>query len=547
MLTLYVLQGPDKGRRYDLPTEDHVLLGRASEQVPLTDLTVSRRHAHLEHHKEGWILFDEGSSNGVFINGVRVVKQAKVKVGDQIRMGSTLLVFGSPRQSVTVNRDEEFDPKNPNKSGDSAILTTIPSADDSVVLAAPEPSAAAMQHFRVLLQVATALSSIFDLDQVLNKVMDLVFEQLRADRGFIGLIDDASGQVIPRVVRYRDDEQVGKISISQTIIQHVMAKNEGVLSSNAMTDQRFSAGKSVHSLSIRSAICVPIKGREKNLGVIHIDTMVANFTYTADQLRLLTAIGLQTGLAIENTRLYQESLNRERLAAAGETVASLSHSIKNILQGIRGGADVVEMALKKSSIDDAKTGWRMLNRNLDKVHQLTMNMLTYSKSREPQLELTQLPHVLAECLDLVRPVATDRKVTLLTEVAQSLPPVPMDADGMHQAVLNLLVNAIDAVESGRGVVTLSADFDPLSQQTIIEVQDNGVGISEKDMARIFQPFYSSKGQRGTGLGLAVTKKIVEEHEGTIEVQSKLRQGTTFRIKLPMQKRTPDPGLTHGPR
>jgi len=547
VLTLYVLQGPDKGRRYDLPTEDHVLLGRASEQVPLTDLTVSRRHAHLEHHKEGWILFDEGSSNGVFINGVRVVKQAKVKVGDQIRMGSTLLVFGSPRQSVTVNRDEEFDPKNPNKSGDSAILTTIPSADDSVVLAAPEPSAAAMQHFRVLLQVATALSSIFDLDQVLNKVMDLVFEQLRADRGFIGLIDDASGQVIPRVVRYRDDEQVGKISISQTIIQHVMAKNEGVLSSNAMTDQRFSAGKSVHSLSIRSAICVPIKGREKNLGVIHIDTMVANFTYTADQLRLLTAIGLQTGLAIENTRLYQESLNRERLAAAGETVASLSHSIKNILQGIRGGADVVEMALKKSSIDDAKTGWRMLNRNLDKVHQLTMNMLTYSKSREPQLELTQLPHVLAECLDLVRPVATDRKVTLLTEVAQSLPPVPMDADGMHQAVLNLLVNAIDAVESGRGVVTLSADFDPLSQQTIIEVQDNGVGISEKDMARIFQPFYSSKGQRGTGLGLAVTKKIVEEHEGTIEVQSKLRQGTTFRIKLPMQKRTPDPGLTHGPR
>lgn len=547
MLTLYVLQGPDKGRRYDLPTEDHVLLGRASEQVPLTDLTVSRRHAHLEHHKEGWILFDEGSSNGVFINGVRVVKQAKVKVGDQIRMGSTLLVFGSPRQSVTVNRDEEFDPKNPNKSGDSAILTTIPSADDSVVLAAPEPSAAAMQHFRVLLQVATTLSSIFDLDQVLNKVMDLVFEQLRADRGFIGLMDETSGQVIPRVVRYRDDEQVGKISISQTIIQHVMAKNEGVLSSNAMTDQRFSAGKSVHSLSIRSAICVPIKGREKNLGVIHIDTMVANFTYTADQLRLLTAIGLQTGLAIENTRLYQESLNRERLAAAGETVASLSHSIKNILQGIRGGADVVEMALKKSSIDDAKTGWRMLNRNLDKVHQLTMNMLTYSKSREPQLELTQLPHVLAECLDLVRPVASDRKVTLLTEVAQSLPPVPMDADGMHQAVLNLLVNAIDAVESGRGVVTLSADFDPLSQQTIIEVQDNGVGISEKDMSRIFQPFYSSKGQRGTGLGLAVTKKIVEEHEGTIEVQSKLRQGTTFRIKLPMQKRTPDPGLTHGPR
>ena len=82
--------------------------------------------------------------------------------------------------------------------------------------------------------------------------MDLVFEQLRADRGFIGLLDDASGQVVPVVVRYRNEEQVGKIAVSQTIIRHVLAKNEGVLSSNAMTDQRFQKGKSVHNLAIRT-------------------------------------------------------------------------------------------------------------------------------------------------------------------------------------------------------------------------------------------------------------------------------------------------------
>jgi len=90
--------------------------------------------------------------------------------------------------------------------------------------------------------------------------------------------------------------------------------------------------------------------------VIDIDSLVANFSYTKDQLRLLTAIGQLTGMAIENTRLYQENVHRERLAAAGETVASLSHSIKNILQGMRGGADVVELALKKNSLDDAKAG-----------------------------------------------------------------------------------------------------------------------------------------------------------------------------------------------
>ena len=459
MLTLYVLQGPDKGRRFDLPGEEVINLGRSSEYAPLTDLTVSRRHAHLEHTRDGWFLFDEGASNGVFINGVKIDRRGKVKVGDQIRLGSTLLVFGAPNQSVTVSMNPDVDVRNITKPGDSAIISTVPSSDDSVILAAPEPSAAAMAHFRVLLQVATALSAIFDIDQILNRVMDLVFEQLRADRGFIALVDpDKPDRVNPRVVRYRDDDQVTKIAVSQTIIQHVIAKKEGVLSSNAMTDQRFMKGKSVHNLAIRSAICVPIKGRERILGVIDIDSLVANFSYTQDQLRMLTAIGQITGMAIENTRLYQESVQQERLAATGETVASLSHSIKNILQGISGGADVVELGLKKSSLDDVKVGWKMLQRNLDKVQALTMNMLAYSKPRKPTLEMTHLPHILNECLELVKTPAADKRVELLTEISSTQPPIPVDADGIHQAVLNLLVNAIDAVEAKRGVVTLTLAF-----------------------------------------------------------------------------------------
>ncbi|HVT80316.1 MAG TPA: FHA domain-containing protein, partial [Phycisphaerae bacterium] len=258
MLTLQVLQGPDKGRRFDVPPDEVVSLGRSSEHVPLTDLTVSRRHAHLEHTKSGWMLWEDGSSNGVFINGIKVNKAARVKIGDQIRLGSTLLVFGSPTQAVTVSSSDAVDVKGATKPGDSAIVSTVASNDDSVILAAPEPSAAAMAHFRVLLQVSTALSAIFDVDQILNKVMDIVFEQLRADRGFIAIIEDEEGRKVnPRVVRFRDEEQVTKIAVSNTIIQHVIARKEGVLSSDAMTDSRFSKGKSVHNLSIRSAICVP--------------------------------------------------------------------------------------------------------------------------------------------------------------------------------------------------------------------------------------------------------------------------------------------------
>ncbi len=547
MLTLFVLQGPDKGRRFDLPMDEVIILGRSSEHVPLTDLTVSRRHARLEHTRDGWMLWEEGSSNGVFINAVRVTKAAKLKMGDQIRMGSTLLVFGSPMQSVSVSTSNDVDLKGQTKPGDASIVSTVASSDDSVILAAPEPSAAAMAHFRILLQVSTALSALFDVDQILNKVMDIVFEQLRADRGFIALIEgEQSERVNPRVVRYRDEDQVTKIAVSQTIIQHVVSRKEGVLSSDATTDQRFSKGKSVHNLSIRSAICVPVPGRDRILGVIDIDSLVANFSYTRDQLRLLTAIGQLTGMAIENTRLYQESVQRERLAATGETVASLSHSIKNILQGIRGGADVVEIGLRKSNLEDVRSGWKMLERNIDKVGALTMNMLAYSKVRKPTLEMTHLPHLLNECMELVKTQAADKGVTILPEISTTQPPVPVDADGIHQAILNLLVNAIDAVEAKHGVVTLSSAFDPVMQMAVVEVQDNGVGIAVKDQQRIFEPFFSTKGQRGTGLGLAVTKKIVQEHHGEIQLISKVGQGTIFRIRLPLNP-SAKADQTHGPR
>jgi hypothetical protein len=149
--------------------------------------------------------------------------------------------------------------------------------------------------------------------------------------------------------------------------------------------------------------------------------------------------------------------------------------------------------------------------------------------------MTHLPHILNECMELVKTAAADRGVTILPEISTTQPPIPVDPDGIHQAVLNLLVNAIEAVEprrttherqvAGGGVVTLSSFFDPVSQMAVIEVQDNGVGIAERDQQRIFEPFFSTKGQRGTGLGLAVTKKIVEEHNGRIELVSKVGQGT----------------------
>ena len=571
MLTLLVLQGPDKGRRYELP-DVAALIGRESRALPMSDNTVSRRHCELVPHDGQWILKDLGSSNGTYVNGLRVDNTYALKLGDQIRVGKTLLVFGAQPGVARVSGG------NVRLAGedamDSAIMHAIPSNEDSMVLAVPEPAAAAMGNLKMLYQLGAALGSSFDVQQVLEVVMDLVFEHIKADRGIILLADEKTGEVVPKVVRTRDEtrknkdhdakhdskaHEADKIHASRTIINHAMHSGEGVLSSNAMTDQRFSKSKSVHNLGIRSSLCVPIKSRrldaksttkggaDETIGVIYIDSSVKNYTYAPDQLRLLTAIGWQAGMAIQNAKLYQAGLQAERLAAIGETTAALSHSIKNILQALRGGADVVEMGLKNNNLVQVGKGWRIADRNLEKIYNLTMNLLAYSKPREPRLEMVNPKHVIDECLELVAPMANEKGVMAFADVERDHPAVPLDPDGLHQILVNLLSNALDAVEQNTGLIRVVCRYDADNRQTVIEVIDNGAGIQPAIMPHLFELFHSTKGNRGTGIGLAVTKKIVDEHEGSISVKSTPGEGTTFTVRLPVyHAKLSDPAHTHGP-
>ncbi len=556
MLTLLVIQGPDKGRRYELP-DVPTLIGRDSRQIPLTDNTVSRRHCELKPEDGKWVLIDHGSANGTYVNGSRVLGSFDLKPGDQIRVGRSLMVFGTqPGVKSAFTGKLKF--AGEETGMDSAIMHTLPSNEDSMVLAVPEPSAAAMTSLRLLYQLGATLGSSYEVDQVLAVVMDLVFENIKADRGIILLVDEKRNELIPKVIRSREDQieaakgksvsktagsdSAERIHASRTIIDHVIANGEGVLSSNAMADRRFSKGKSIHDLGIRSAICVPIKARrmetrnpgEDVVGVIYIDSSVKNYTYSPDQLRLLTTIGLQAGMAIQNAQLYLAHVQAERMAAIGETTAALSHSIKNILQALRGGADVVEMGLRADNLSQAKKGWGVVERNLEKIYNLTLNLLAYSKEREPKLEPTDLKSVINDCLELLASVANQRKVMAVADVSPNLPKVPVDPDGIHQVLMNLLSNALDAVEPGSGLIRVVGRFDRENQQAVLEIIDNGSGIAEPMMDHVFELFHSTKGNRGTGLGLAVARKIVDEHEGSISVKSAPGEGTTFIIRLPIQ-------------
>ncbi|MCG3126829.1 MAG: Adaptive-response sensory-kinase SasA [Phycisphaerae bacterium] len=539
MATLLVLQGPDKGKTFKT-TDEVVVLGRGRDQVPLTDRTISRQHAELSNSDNGWIITDQRSANGTYVNGVRITKPYHLKHGDQIRMGSTLLVYTGdesveqlsgasiPRDLVTLDAGSDHI--------DSAIHASVPSNDDSVVMAAPE-TADAVKAWNVLRGLTEVIGHFLPPDQLLARCMDIILEEVDVERGVVFVSDEESRELIPEVVRFksaksRKEGSAGAIFASRTIMNHVVESRSGVLCSNVVTDKRFESGKSVQNLGMRSVICVPIMARERVLGVIHLDCPVTRHTYTEQELRLLTAIGYQTGLAIENARLVQAQVQRERLAAAGETVAYLSHSIKNILQGMRAGADVVTRGIEKRDFAITTQGWQIVDRNLDKCFRLMLNMLAFSKEREPRMEMLQLNTIVHDAVGLVQKQADAAGVMLLADLDENLPAIPLDYDGLHQVILNLVINAIEAVPRAGGRINIRTEYDAALRHVALSVADNGPGVPAAERAKIFSAFHSTKGHGGTGLGLAVARKIVGELNGTIELISPPDGGAEFRVRLP---------------
>ncbi len=335
------------------------------------------------------------------------------------------------------------------------------------------------------------------------------------------------------------------MTISRTIVDHVRSQGQGVITADAPADDRFGPADSILDLGIREAICVPLQGRHATLGVLYVDSRATidvsaptglKTRFTPDHLKLMVAIGHQAGLAIENTKLYTAKVEAERLAAVGLTIATLSHHIKNILQGLKGGGYLVEMGLNDKDEALIRRGWVIVERNQGKIFNLVMDMLSYSKDREPALEIANLNETVADVIELMQSRAEELSVALEWQPGADVPPIPIDTDGIHRAALNIVTNAIDAAEGvdGGGRVVVSTSWDTIRQLALVTVDDNGPGIPVESLGSIFEVFSSTKGARGTGLGLPVSQKIAREHGGSIVVESTVGHGSKFVIELPVK-------------
>ena len=237
----------------------------------------------------------------------------------------------------------------------------------------------------------------------------------------------------------------------------------------------------------------------------------------------------------EIKKLEQELVNSERLAAIGQTVSSIAHYTKNILSGLKGGIYVADTALKEGNMARFKTGWEMIQRNVGRISNLVMDLLNYSKEREPQYQDCFPNDIAYEVCQLMEQKAKDNGIQIVKDFDPSIGKVALDPEGIHNVLLNLMSNAIDACifdtdKRKKWWVKVRTALD--GETIIFEVSDNGCGMDEEVKRKLFTSFFSTKGGKGTGLGLLVTQKIVKEHGGTIEVKSKQGEGSTFTVKIP---------------
>ncbi|HDP80934.1 MAG TPA: PAS domain-containing protein [Spirochaetes bacterium] len=234
--------------------------------------------------------------------------------------------------------------------------------------------------------------------------------------------------------------------------------------------------------------------------------------------------------------LEAEKLEAERLAAVGQTVAGLAHTVKNILMGIEGGMYIMSSGIEKDRRDRIQKGWTMLQRNIEKVSSLVKDFLSFAKGRKPELKMVDPDDLVSEILELYTETARGIGVTLRRGETCRPGPAPLDPEGIHTCLTNLVSNAIDACQvSAAGEPTVEINAREENGALIFEVSDNGIGMDYDVKQKVFTTFFTTKGGKGTGLGLLTTYKIVQEHGGKILVDSEPGKGSIFRVVLPLER------------
>jgi signal transduction histidine kinase/pSer/pThr/pTyr-binding forkhead associated (FHA) protein len=567
MAKLLVKTGQHKGKVYRL-SEGSVSIGRdPSNAIVLPDNWVSRTHARIIQEGERFIIEDLGSVNGTRVN-TRFITRHVLDGGDMIALGGTTLQFLAVESSgrlftadsigsvtVRVVREEDLSAEH------TVELTVSPKQAISFPGVADQADLGdfrkAYERLRVMYELIKDLVTIMDLPTLLNRVLVKMLETVKADRGLIMLLDEESGELVPAATCKREGLQGHEeIILSKTISGRVLETGQSILTLDAMRDDRFQGSESIALHKVRSTMCAPIKGKNEVLGIMHVDTKHRLASFTQEDLELLTALGFQAGIVIENAKLFEELkqanielreqqaqlVEAEKLSALGKIAGGVAHEIGNPMTFILGYTSLTckeleQGKLTQEGLKECADRLKLVEDEGERVIQIIRSLSHFYRYRESTMTPTDINRGVEAALRIADFHAKKGNIRVVRDFNPDLPEIMADGNQLQLVFLNLIMNARDAMEEG-GTLTITTAVEN-EKHLLIRFVDTGCGIPAGVIRKVFRPLFTTKDEgEGTGLGLSISHDIVKNHKGTIEVESTSGKGTTFTIRLPIRAESP---------
>ncbi|MFP4382266.1 MAG: ATP-binding protein [Candidatus Sumerlaeia bacterium] len=394
-----------------------------------------------------------------------------------------------------------------------------------------------------LQRVAAFPGEVTDLNRLLTLIMQESEAIMDSEASACMLYDETSDEIYFEVALGEKAEGVKEIRLKRGtgIAWDCLEQNMTLIVNDPYQYDKFYAKADKQSEFVtRNMIATPMIFRGENIGALEVLNKRDNASYDELDAKIMTIIADQAAMAISNARLIEKNIQRERLAAIGVAVSGIAHHLKNIILSFKGPIGLIKMALQKNKPEMIVQSLPIMERGSKRMEQSVKEMLDYSKDREPDLEWGNLREIIDEVVEACRARGEESGVEIRSEIDPSMPDSWLDKLRLHDAILNIAGNAVEAHgrEPENAWVAIRAWQTKAGNMQIVEISDNGPGIPPDALRRIFQPFFSTKGSKGTGLGLAVAQKVAEENGGELSVESEVGTGTTFTFTVAIHKNNP---------
>ncbi|MCX7591800.1 MAG: ATP-binding protein [Kiritimatiellae bacterium] len=419
-------------------------------------------------------------------------------------------------------------------SDKSAPLGVLQNIVQSAVPTAPADRISSDVVVQALLEISNLVGSSEQIDRILKRIVQITAELMQMPICSIYLVEpDGTLRKRSNVGLQQDLRTQASFKLGEGIPGWVAQHGELVALADVTKDPRYGP----HPVALKEPhayICAPLQVRGQIIGVLTARQMAVK-PFTRTQRKVFETVAKMIAIVIEKHRLIREKVEAEQLAAVATSLSEIAHYAKNVIFTTMLAEETISEAFEKEpALARFRDSWRALKRSNQRIRKLVEDMLNYCRDRELKIEEVNLNDLVKEAAKDLSDHAVKHGVEIMTELDANLGCVRLDRSAMYDVLLNLITNGIDAIPEGRsGRVIIRTKLLPEQGQYVVSVEDNGSGIPANIRKKIFTLFFSTKGERGSGIGLAASRKAVERHGGRIDFTTRVNEGTTFTVTMPL--------------